>query len=294
MAWPVDPDTQPPLWGMGPLAGPRRAGDVGQSGMRQPAIDVPMSGRWPGTKPGLPQDGRGISPAPRKRSLPNTELTQTRPPSAETGEAGHLRDGLPTSHASSSREGTHQDKGPKAKGEAIWQPKITATCLLGSRKGEFAFPRVGGQRTGLARHPHPAQATSGRIFVKGLVHKWKPASGSLAGLLPRPGGWRAQNFPVQEAAGGASIHTPGRRHMVCDDEAHGEEPAGQSREAPGPRRSGPARVTGQRERRGGGGPPTRRRVGQGAVSKVAMLVCSRPRSSHRVGVCEASCLEQRE
>lgn len=148
--------------------------------------------------------------------------------------------------------------------------------------------------TGNAILPHSSDKR--QIFVKDLIHKWDisrgwPGKGAVKTWVA--GGHR-KNFPVQEAASWVSFCTPGRCHMVCDDEAHREEPTGQSQAAPGPRRSGPAQVTGQQEQREGGGPPHITPGGTRCCFKVAMLVCSRPRSSHRTGVCKASCLEQRE
>lgn len=75
---------------------------MGRSGMRQshPRGQRP-SGRWPGTKPGLPQNGEGSLPgAQEARSPRNSKLTQTRPLSVERQERlRRLGDRRPTSAA---------------------------------------------------------------------------------------------------------------------------------------------------------------------------------------------------
>lgn len=70
--------------------------------------------------------------------------------------------------------------------------------------------------------------------MKDLVNKRDASRGQpRRAAAENQGGW-AQNFPGQEAAGWASVCTPGRCHMVRNDGAHGKEPAGQMRAARGP------------------------------------------------------------
>lgn len=91
-------------------------------------------------------------------------------------------------------------------------------------------------------------------------------------------GWRAQPFPGQEAAGWARVCAPGRCHAVRKHGARGEEPARQTRAARGP--GGRARPGAQVSENGEvvAARPPRHRAGQGAVSKVAVLVCPSPRA----------------
>lgn len=147
MAWPVDADAQSPPLGHGALAGNRTPRSLAQESWRhgpeRPETATHphgqrLSGHWPGTKPGLPQNGERCLPSAQEAlSLPNTELMQTRPLCVERQKRLWCL-GDTTSHVSSSREGTNQDEGPKANGEGICQPKITATHLLGLRRSEFA------------------------------------------------------------------------------------------------------------------------------------------------------------
>lgn len=135
----------------------------------------------------------------------------------------------------------------------MWQPKITATHLLGFRRNEFASSPclVTTDGTGNALLSHSSDER--QIFVKDLVHRWDIShgwSGRGAAKTWVAGGHR-KIFPVQEAASWVSFCMPGRCHTVCDDEAHGEEPTGQSRAALGPRgvRPGPGHRSARAEGR---------------------------------------------
>lgn len=77
-----------------------------------------------------PRIGRDIFPAPRKRSLRTPPCLYKYVLCGETREATASQDRHPMSHTSSSREGTNQDKGPKAMGKGSGSPRSQPPVYL--------------------------------------------------------------------------------------------------------------------------------------------------------------------
>lgn len=98
---------------------------------------VKLSGRWPGTKPGLPQDRERHLPSAQEVLSPHTTmLIQICP--LWRDKRGYGVSGQ-TSHVPHQqlKRGHQPGQGTKSNGEGIWQPKITATRLLGFRRDEL-------------------------------------------------------------------------------------------------------------------------------------------------------------
>ena len=155
---------------------------------------------------GLPSAQEARPPA-TAHAHASSACTGRRPGSSGTDAAGP--------RASSSTEGANWDQGPKANGEGICRPKVTATHAPGVRRASRA-PHGAGEHwgRGAAAHPCRSQARTGRISVKDSavngVQQWVASRGCCKDPGQRHRTFQCRRLP----ASGASICTPGRCHMV--------------------------------------------------------------------------------
>ena len=254
----------------------------------------------------VPQDGARHRPSARDAlALANTELTQTHPLSEGRREATASRgqrDHVPTPAAQ--EEGATRTR-PKATGEGICQPEIVTVRPLGSRR--VSALRPSSLRTantgGTAARPGRFQSRRGGVSARDSAIPGGHQAGALQGCRGEPGwpadmelagaggcrpgrGPHARGRPRGTRSRGSRRGPAGRARVAQAGRLHGTTRRPEAGPGPGPGSAGAERWWRSAPRGVG--------AGRGVVSKVAVLVCARPRDGHGTGVREASRPEQGE
>lgn len=301
-----------PGWQLGRVTEPRRVGCGGDGGdgegrgrgRERPEADGRPQGqrRSVGT---VPQDGARHRPSARDAlALANTEPTQTPPVCGETGGYGISGAEGPRLHASSSRGGRHADgaKGNRrgdlsARGRhrpsARLEEGERASSSVSARRehgrdGSASGPLSKQERRRLGQRLRNTGGTSGGGLAR-LPRRTRVARGHgtcRRGRLPAGPGSAHRGRPRGARSRGSRRGPAGRARAAQAGRLHGATRRPEAGPGPGPGSAGAERWWRSAPRGVG--------AGRGVVSKVAVLVCARPRDGHGTGVREASRPEQGE